>query len=184
MISRFTKQQIADACRSVVSLLSAANSPLPKGVDAAQLMWAIAGNESSFGANCTPRHEPAYDVGGKYGNGPVMAPLLKLYGSAAACSYGPWQIMYCNVPLMIDSNFESFDDPNQAALISATFLKNQLWKFRPDSLAQIGEIWNEGHEEGTAQGLPVTSANPEVAAYVQQLQKNYQVPILPMENID
>jgi hypothetical protein len=40
----------------------------PDGIslDGPRLLWAIAGNESHWGANCKPRHEPAYDVDGLY----------------------------------------------------------------------------------------------------------------------
>ena len=76
----FTRQQIADACLAYGPQLT----ELPYGVDGAQLLWALSGNESSFGANCTPRYEPAYDVGGRYAD----ADLLARFGRAAACSYG------------------------------------------------------------------------------------------------
>ena len=93
-MTNFTQQEIAAQCRiSGPQLIG-----LPAGIDGAQLLWAISGNESSFGANCTPRHEPAYDVGGRYGSNAVMVPLLTEWGSAAACSYGPLQLMFCNAP--------------------------------------------------------------------------------------
>jgi hypothetical protein len=67
-----------------------------KPIEGPRLLWAIAGNESSFGANCKPRHELAYDWGGHYAKEHHQADLLQLYGSDAACSWGPWQVMPCN----------------------------------------------------------------------------------------
>ena len=58
-MANFTPKQVADQCRISGPDLAG----LPRGVDGAQLLWAMAGNESSFGVNCTPRHEPAFDVG-------------------------------------------------------------------------------------------------------------------------
>ena len=167
----FTKQQIADACRQYGPLLA----NLPPGIDGTQLLWAISGNESSFGANCTPRHEPAYDVGGVYGNRPVIKPLLAKWGSAAACSYGPWQIMFCNAASGRDP--EDFDDLRICAQDTVAYLNRLLYRWKPGYLAQIGECWNEGHEEGDPQGMPVESSSPAVEAYVKELAANYTVPM-------
>ena len=76
----FDKEEIVAACREYGPQIVG----LPVGIDGAQLLWAMSGNESSFGANCAPRHEPAFDVDGVYGSGPVMTPLLAKFGSAAA----------------------------------------------------------------------------------------------------
>ena len=167
----FTQEQIAAQCRISGPQLVG----LPAGIDGAQLLWAISGNESSFGANCAPRYEPAYDVGGRYGSGPVMKPLLEKFGSAAACSYGPLQLMFCTAPggaLPSD-----FDDLDTAFKYSVIYLNHLLRRWKPGYLAQIGECWNEGHEEGSPQGEPVESSSPQVAAYVQRLTANYQVPM-------
>lgn len=159
----FTLQQIADQCRaSGPELLG-----LPPGVDGTQLLWAMSGNESSFGVNCTPRHEPAFDSGGVYGSGPVMAPLLKKYGSAAACSYGPWQIMFCNCPLGWSPN--DMSDLKLCARATVCFLDRLVSRWHPSDLAQIGECWNAGH--------PMVNLSPGVASYVQKLTANYQVPM-------
>jgi hypothetical protein len=158
----FSQQQIAAACAQYgPELLN-----LPPGVTGPQLLWAISGNESSFGANCTPRHEPAYDVGGPYGDGAVMKPLLALYGSAAACSYGPWQIMFCNVA----SGWTPTDleDLDKAAQATVAFMNVEFSRFKPASLAEIGECWNAGHPI-----RPPSMPSPPVAAYVHELVGNY-----------
>jgi len=159
----YTKQQIAQVCQQFGSQVA----PLSDGIDGAQFLWAISGNESSFGANCTPRHEPAFDVGGIYGNGSTMKPLLDAFGSAAACSYGPWQVMFCNLPQGI--NPEQCGDLQTIAQGTVAFLNSKLREFKPTSLSQIGEIWNGGH--------PMQTPSAGVAAYVNQLQQNYAVQI-------
>ena len=59
------------------------------------LLIAIAQNESSFGRNCTPRLEPAYDFGGFYfRKSPILRMQYKEFGDLVARSYGPFQIMY------------------------------------------------------------------------------------------
>lgn len=160
MTITFTRQQIADACRKYGNLVG-----LPEGISGPQLLWAISGNESSFGANVTPRHEPAFDVGGIYGDGPVMEPLLARFGSAAACSYGPWQIMFSNASP--DATPDGFADLDNAALWTIPFLQRRILHFGPESLAEIGEIWNGGH--------PMPLPPPPVAAYVRNLMANYSV---------
>lgn len=159
----FMPQQIADVCRSFGPYLA----PLPAAIDGAQLLWAIAGNESSFGINCTPRHEPAFDVGGVYGSGPVMAPLLAKYGPAAACSYGPWQLMFCNAPQVYTP--DSFTDLDACATATVAYLNKFLRRWSPRDLATIGECWNNGH--------PRTELRAGVAVYVQKLAANYAVPL-------
>lgn len=61
-------------------------------LDKVKLLWGIAGVESSFGLNCSPRHETGYCYGGRYFN-PVAS---RSWGCLAHCSFGPWQVMYAN----------------------------------------------------------------------------------------
>lgn len=155
----YTRSQIAQACAEYGHEVG----PLPVGVDGAQLLWAISGNESSFGANCTPRHEPAFDVGGPYAD----AKLLEKFGSAAACSYGPWQIMLANCP----DNYTPADmnDLDNAAIATILFLNKQLNRFTPSTLAAIGAIWNGGN--------PHALEHPAVLEYAHKLQTNFTVPM-------
>lgn len=156
----YIRQQIATACRSYGSQITG----LPDGVDGEHLLWALSGNESSFGANCAPRHEPAYDVGGRYAN----AALLARFGHAAACSYGPWQIMFVNCP----PNFipEDMDNLDKAAAATILFLNRQLTRFRPSTLELIGSIWNGGN--------PLALSSVRVQHYADELVRNYAVPLL------
>jgi hypothetical protein len=64
-------------------------------IDKVRLLWGIAGVESSFGLNCSPRHEPGYCYGGRYFN-PVAS---RAWGCLAHCSFGPWQVMFANFPV-------------------------------------------------------------------------------------
>jgi len=67
----------------------------PEGIDPAQLLAALAAIESSFGLNAVPNHEPAYDEGGGYYRAAQhVRDLHKTWGAWAACSYGPWQILF------------------------------------------------------------------------------------------
>ena len=67
----------------------------PEGMDPAQLLAALADVESSFGLHAVPNHEPAYDEGGRYyASAQHVRDLHKTWGAWAACSYGPWQLLY------------------------------------------------------------------------------------------
>src|SRR5271165_3830646 len=115
----FTREQIAAQCR----LSGATVGPLPTGVVGAQLLWAMAGNESSFGADCTPRHEPAFDIGGPYAGHAPMPDLLAKWGSLGASSFGPCQILLANCPTMAPADF---DDLVIAFSATVQFLNQQL----------------------------------------------------------
>ena len=137
--ANFTRQQVAAICAQYGSQVG----PLPPGVDGAQLLWALSGVESSFGADCQPRHEPAFDVGGMYATHYPMPGLLRCWGSAAACSYGPWQLMLCNAPSSCPPS--GFDVLDTAAFATVGFLNSKLRQWKPQTLAQIGDCWNAGH---------------------------------------
>jgi hypothetical protein len=163
----FTRLQIADACRQFGNSVY----PLPTGIDGAQTLFAISGNESSFGFRCTPRHEPAYDIGGTYSTRPPMPELLEKYGSDAACSYGPWQVLLVNAPSYSPSDF---DDIEKCAQATVSFLNSLLRRFKPNSLSDIGSCWNAGHIQ--------KQLSPGVERYVSDLQKNYQA-TMPVESL-
>lgn len=166
----FTRQEIASACTEFGPRVA----PLPETVDGAQLLFAMSGNESSFGANCTPRHEPAFDVGGVYGNSAAMAPFLAKFPpvgnplqSPAAFSYGPLQLMFVNAG--INALPSDFNDIGKAFAYSVAFLNKLLNRFHPQNLGDIGSCWNEGHIQHPY--------SPAVQTYVDRLTANYQVPI-------
>jgi len=155
--------QVARQCRS----FGVAIEPLPQGIAGYQLLWAISGCGSSFGMNITPRHESAWDTGGTYAAHSPMPELLKQYGSAAACSYGPWQVLFVNAP----SGFtpSDFDDIQLAAQATAAFLNKLLRTFKPKTLAEIASCWNAGHIQNPL--------SPGVAQYATDLTKFYAEPL-------
>lgn len=129
---------------------------LPPGVESYYLMVALAAVESSLGTNCGPRYEPAYDVGGAFWKlSHQQRDLVADYGFAAACSFGPWQMMYCNFPfhqiaggLTEPSSLLQYSDRQAAISYAADF--SSFWNhyvphFKATSLKQLGEIWNAGH---------------------------------------
>lgn len=127
----------------------------PPGIDGAQLMVAIALCESSLGANCRPRHEPAYDHGGLYDRA-EQAVLLSRYGSAAAYSYGPWQMMPVNAPSASPDQLAS--DAEVAARAFVAFVNRRIFAAEgARTVQQVGEAYNAGH---FGPGIP-----PEAVAY-------------------
>ena len=146
-IMSFTKLAVLLACEQYGTQLQ-----VPAGLDGAKVMQAIASNESSLGANCGPRHEPAYEANGAPWARNVMTALLALYPpvgdppqSPAACSYGPWQMMFCNFDstatparLLVDLDLCA---RNFVRFFNAYVMGSQ----KAQTLADIGEIWNMGH---------------------------------------
>lgn len=115
-----------------------------KPIDGAHLLWAIAGRESSFGANCKPRHEPAYDSGGKYASERHQAELLRVYGRDAACTYGPWQILPVNAPGF--SPEELSRNPDHAAIAVIGFIRRRILEAqKARTLEQIADSYNSGN---------------------------------------
>ncbi len=64
-------------------------------LDKVRLLWGIAGVESSFGFNSSPRHETGYCYGGRY----LDPEATRAWGCLAHCSYGPWQVMFTHFPV-------------------------------------------------------------------------------------
>lgn len=65
-------------------------------LDAQKLLLALVGCESSFGANCKPRHEPAHDTGGKYHSPAWDTPKWRADWIPNPCahSYTSFQMMF------------------------------------------------------------------------------------------
>ncbi|HET9087127.1 MAG TPA: hypothetical protein VFN53_06380 [Acidobacteriaceae bacterium] len=131
-------------------------------VDGSKLLLALSGNESSFGHNCKPRHETGYCTG-FYSHNATIVGLTKLFGHGAHCSYGPWQIMFCNAAN--DATPDKFRDAEYGAIQTVRFM-NQILRANnpPRSLHEWGEVWNGGH---------VGARGPGVLNYCEELQKNW-----------
>lgn len=128
---------------------------VPQGIDGKKLMAAIAQVESGLGANCGPRHEPGYDIGGAVyqGSKEQQALVAKFPAPAdsprklspAACSYGPWQMMLVNfsqdtTPQELETDLE------KCATAFCEMFNSYVIKTRgAKTLDEIGEVWNAGH---------------------------------------
>lgn len=126
---------------------------VPAGLDGRGVMLAIAAVESGgadiafAGHDCGPRHEPAYDQGGHLATAPLQAALLTRYGRVAACSYGPWQMMFGNFRAATQDAIVASQESLQlyAADFVEWFNRYVIEVRRAGDLAQIGEVWNLGH---------------------------------------
>jgi hypothetical protein len=68
---------------------------VPLNEDPFAFLFALCGQESSFGANNIPRYEAAYAPNGIYhAKNKMLKEAYSEYGAPASCSYGPTQIMY------------------------------------------------------------------------------------------
>lgn len=156
-MNSFKTEDVIAACR-----LRGPQLRLPKdsGLDGARVMQAMAAVESSTGADCGPKHEPAYEAGGAVWARNTMAPLLKQYPprgnppqSPAAMSYGPWQMMFINfqrhvTPYMLLTDLDLCATEFARHFNSFVLAKLATGAANPTPetlLAEIGEIWNLGH---------------------------------------
>lgn len=132
-------EAFAKYCRRLAPLLDAAGS---LGLDAFALLHMLGGVESSFGAEAhRARYEKAYDVGGRY----FSPELTARFGRDAACSYGPFQIMFVNA-WATDTAVTPNDmlDPLIAGFISCEYLNKRLRRDRPSTPAAVLDMWNTG----------------------------------------
>ena len=146
ILTSIPRQVVAALCHQNGSKLPLAgtNDGTGRAIDGVRLLWAIAGNESSFGDNCTPRHEPAYDVGGYYyDRSAAVRKAVQQWGSDAACSYGPWQVMLINTQ---SSPEQIGSDPSVACNATVHYLTTYVLGFRKArTLAEILDTYNTGN---------------------------------------
>lgn len=122
---------------------------VPYPIDGIALMKAIAQVESSMGLNCK-RHEPAYDTDGQVWKGSrEQQALVKEFGSDAACSFGPWQVMFLNVPTWFvpPATPEQMEtDLDVCARAFVEFFNRYVIRTRQAStVPEIGQVYNGGH---------------------------------------
>ncbi len=162
-MNRFPKADVLAACAKYGPSLK-----VPAGLDGVRVMAALASNESSYGANCGPRHEPAYDVGGGVWHGSAaQKALVTEYGAEGASSYGPWQLMLINCPgrsphdliFSLVSCAESF----------VAFFNSYVAHWGPENLADVGQIFNGGHK--------TNNPAPGVARYCADLEAAYNAAV-------
>lgn len=115
------------------------------GLDRVRFLLAIAGKESSFGADNRARYERAYDDQGFYGiKSKFLQAHLKKYGALAACSYGPWQILYCKAA---EHGYEGHPLALWSAEVSlepVLSVFNHLIYNGADTLEKLADGWNSG----------------------------------------
>src|SRR5882724_11014499 len=128
-----SQEQLAALCQAHSPLQLPGSGELGQR-DPAMVLWALAGAESSFGTNTSPRHEASYCRGGKYFD--VYA--TRQWGCLAHCSYGPWQVMYANFPVGTDPRVLLYGGSSAATLCLAAAIKrlNQAIHAGATTLAQ------------------------------------------------
>lgn len=136
------------------------------GVIGRVLLEAIAEVESSYGANAVPKYEPAYDRGGRY----FSPTLAKGWGAWAACSYGPFQVMF---PVFLEMGLHvtpiTASDPDFGAEAAARLINRRFASQVPaDASAEktvkiIGDAYNSGTSRD--KNVPVSYCDKLWAAY-------------------
>ena len=126
-----------------------------------RLMYAISGEESSFGENCGPRFEP------RYWNRPVLMQITlnAQYGKAAAMSYGPWQLMFAAsvqyykpiIPADLLTPDINIHAEGAVAFINEYVIKDQ----KAADLYDIARIFNSGNK--------IEPLTPGVSAYIKKV---------------
>ena len=151
-----TPAEIWELCKSV-------SLNAPSGIDGARLLWALAGNESSFGRNAVPRHEAGYCRGGAYFDKAMTAK----WGCWAHCSYGPWQILYVNAARHGDIlSPVDLVSPQVSLEVTVRFLNAEiLGKQGARTLDEIGDAYNSGNFRD--RNIPIL--------YVQRLRAIYEI---------
>lgn len=178
----FSRNEVAAACRKWSRWLWL---PEGAGIDGERLLWALSGNESTFGEHCAPRHEPGYCTGGDYqghrypvgiyGTSPAVIKLTELYEHLAHCSFGPWQILLvnCEQPCAPDELATRID---KCAYETVKFLNRRaLHAQGAKTVEEIGIAWNSGtlhHPDGVPAG---------VARYAADLREYYDHEPMPTD---
>lgn len=134
----FTRSEIATACRRWGTTLW-----VPKSIDGPRQMWALSGCESSFGANCKPRHEASLHRMAELGTNAQVAALTAKWGCDAHCSFGPWQQLFINCSsTMRPEYFASLD---RCALEAVTFINARILQHEhATTVEQIADAYNSG----------------------------------------
>jgi hypothetical protein len=172
MTVSFLKASIAIACQSFGPLLKLTGMADWRGnqLDPILVMWAFAGNESSFGKDCTPRFEPAY-FSGRYSTEKWQAKLNDEYGEEGAKSYGPWQVMLCNAPGYAPSEFIHLE---VCATVFIACMNRMIAAQKPTNLDQLADMYNSGNWRD--RNVP--------EKYIADLRKHYDVPMPVMQTCD
>jgi len=156
---RFTTNQLT-ACikKNAVFLTHALRvNPDLADLDAGRLLTALACIESGYGVNCGPRHETQYDSGGFYHErSAAVRRAVDRFGSWAACSYGPWQILYTTaleLGLPEDTEPATLHHPDLSIPHVIAYLDrraiNRPGIYKARNLAGIFDAYNTGRAHDT-----------------------------------
>jgi hypothetical protein len=139
---------LREACDAFGASLTGIVTHDGQPVDGPLMLWAISGNESSFGRDREHvRVEPAYSPGGRYYlTSPELRDYYKRFGALACASLGSFQIMsitakelgFCGNPadLMNDDVCAQW----MSKLIAERFVKHQ----GATKLSEILDAYNSG----------------------------------------
>lgn len=118
--------------------------PEDGSVEADVLLAAIAYCESSFGQNAKPRVEPAY-LSGRYARVDHVAKAIAKYGEKAACSYGPWQVLYITaLELGFKGTPDELADPRTNLEYAIKYLNQRAYGRGAKTVAQYADCYNSG----------------------------------------
>ena len=157
---KLSAPQFIDLCRFAAAL----TRNTPKDLNAFAVYYAIGGVESSFGrfAGCA-RFEDAFSRNrkGKY----AEKALTDLYGDAAACSLGPWQIMFSNAARMVPgiTPGQMLDSMALCAVASARFMDYTFSRLKGSDIVAVGDAWNTGNDRDTI--LPAPKYIADIQGY-------------------
>lgn len=161
---------LGQLCQTAGSTLELTGTVGPDGqpLNGARLLWALCGQECSFGANLLPRHEPSWDVGGGlYLESQELRVYIGVQGSDGACSYGPLQAMAYNLQPYTPAQLAA--DPALAFTASIKFFNRYViehWKDK--TLQDVCDTWNAGNPKGVA-----------VPGYVANVTRYYSGGVIP-----
>lgn len=162
-----THSDLARACRSWGRMLW-----LPPAIDGPQLLWALSGCESSFGANCAPRHEPYYHQIALEKKNAQLVKLTELFGCDAHSSFGPWQELLVNCSETMKP--EDFSNLNRAALEVVRHINRRILEpQKPTTVAEIATAYNSGKWHWT-------KLKPGVQRYAEECVKYYEAAAVEM----
>lgn len=164
----FSHEEVAAACRTWGKMLQ-----VPNGIDGPRLLWALSGCESSFGADCKPRHEPYYHELAAKGTVKKLVVMTAKWGCAAHSSFGAWQELLVNCSDSMRP--EDFANLTRCGLEVAQFINAYVFGHRQaKTIVQIAETYNSGKW----QWLKVA---PGVAKYAAQCVHYYDNEPMPAD---
>ena len=125
-------------------------------MDIPRFLYALSAIESSYGRFNLPRHEPAFARGGRY----FQHELDRQFGDLAACSLGPWQIMFPNAHKIMKGHVKPMDFLADDGLNLTSAVASALWLDYEigrgaTTLEQIADAWNTGSHRDSIKPAPI-----------------------------